>query len=122
MSTQLPVRFIKTVNPSAVFVNSTEGLTPDSVDTKTISYVVKYFLTGIYVSVSGEAKVEIRIGTPTLEAVKRIFYTTKADQNVGWILQEPMEIPIDRDVVIEVTNKDIANVDLSSTVQGYQIA
>jgi hypothetical protein len=73
----------------------------------------------IIVTASGEVKVVIAIGVTGSETTRIVGFTSAASKNFTYSFQDTYVIPTGSDVKVTITNRDVAAMDIYSTVVNH---
>jgi hypothetical protein len=126
MSASIPVTIASNQTPLNVQIGgvtpvvtyaTTTAVASGSTATQTVNGPIN--LDAVHVTASGEVKVVIAIGVTGSEATKWVGFTSAANKNFDWVLQDTYAIASGSDVKITITNKDTAAMDIYSSVVNH---
>ncbi|MCZ7404280.1 MAG: hypothetical protein O8C67_05025 [Candidatus Methanoperedens sp.] len=76
-------------------------------------------LSSVQVSASGATKIEIKSGSVGFETTKMVAFTTESNLTAQLRFHEELSLTVGQRIQVIVTNREIQNMDVYSTIMGF---
>jgi hypothetical protein len=125
MANPLPVVISETISGAVEVLDfkqatAVAGAASDS-HTYTITSGKAFHLQKIQASGSGKIKVEVKLGTISSEVLKVVMFNSTSNPNCEYAFASPQSMANTMDIVVTITNLDLAASNVYSTIEGYEI-